>query len=275
MTPSSREEASDLPQDSTQGGTGHADTNTEQQERAMTLSSFIRSPSQRALRTCLLLLLTLAAGWTDALSYLTVDRVFASFVTGSMLFVGISIAQRNTALLVRAGAAILLLLVGITFGSRCLQLLPARQSAGYWRRALARYLLGEGLVLLAFALVWSLVGQLAPHPAVQIILLGMGAFGMGLQGALLGAFNIVDVNTVAMTATELPFGIRLAQRIGRQSVRQPAGTSAPFLATLMLSYTLAALGFTLAMPIHGMAFVPCLLVAGAVVVLAIPARRGA
>jgi uncharacterized membrane protein YoaK (UPF0700 family) len=240
-------ESPDFLQDSAR----RADADSEGREGAVTLTTFIGAPSQRALRTCLLVLLTLAAGWTDALCCLAVGRVFASFMTGNILFVGLSIAQGNTALLVRACAAILLFLVSITLGSLYLQTLPARQPVGSWRSTLAQYLLGEWLILLAFALVWSLTGNLAQHPAVQVVLLGIAAFGMGLRGALFGAFNILDVNTVAMTGTELLLGVRLAQRIGKQSVDRPAGTSAPFLVVLMLSYTLAAL--VLALPCRGSA----------------------
>jgi uncharacterized membrane protein YoaK (UPF0700 family) len=263
------------PPDFLQGSTGRADRDVGQGGGAVTITTFIEAPSQRALRAGLLLLLTLAAGWTDTLSYLVVGRVWASFMTGNILFVGISIAQGNTALLLREGVAIVLFLVSLTLGSRYLQTLPARQPAGKWRRTLAQYLLSEGLILLAFALVWLLAGGPAQHPAAQVVLLGIAAFGMGLQGALFGAFNILDVTTVALTGTEVLLGIRLAQRIARQSVDQPGGTSAPFLVALMLSYALAALVVALAIPRFGLvpAFIPCLLVAVAVVVLVTPGRR--
>ena len=271
MTSPSAGESPDFLQDGTRRA---ADADSEGQEGAMTLPAFIVAPSQRALRAGLLVLLTLAAGWMDALCYLAVGRVFASFMTGNILFIGISIAQGNTALLVRACTALLLFLVSITLGTLYLQALPALQGAGIWRSTLARYLLGEGLILLAFALVWLLAGNRVQQLAVQVVLLGIAAFGMGLQAALLGAFNILDVNTVALTGTELLLGIRLAQRIGRQSVDHPDVTGVPFLVTWMLSYTLAALTVALAVPWTGTAFIPCLLVAAAVVVVLVTPTRG-
>jgi uncharacterized membrane protein YoaK (UPF0700 family) len=249
----------------------------EEHEHEVTLPAFVVAPSQRVLRAGLLVLLTLAAGWTDALCYLAVGRVFASFMTGNILFIGISIAQGNIALLVRACTALLLFLVSITLGTLYLQELPALQRAGIWRSTLAWYLLGEGLILLAFALVWLLAGNLVQQLAVQVVLLGIAAFGMGLQAALLGAFNILDVNTVALTGTELLLGIRLAQRIGRQSVDHPDVTGAPFLVTWMLSYTLAALAvaLTLAVPWIGAAFIPFLLVMGATLVVLVTPEQEA
>ena len=270
MDASTSGESPDVPQDSAR----RADADTEGQVGAVTMATFVAALCRSTFRTRLLLLLTLtlAAGWTDALSYLAVGRVFASFMTGNILFIGISIAQGNLALLLRAGVTVVLFLVGLTLGSRYLQTLPIRQPVASWRSTFARYLLGEGLILLAFALVWSLAGDLAQHPAVQVVLLGIAAFGMGLQGALLGAFNILNVNTVALTGTELLLGVRLAQRIGRQSADQPggAGTNALFLVALMLAYALAALVVALAVPWIGTEFIPCLLVAGAVVVLLTP-----
>ena len=194
---------------------------TERQESALTLSRYIVAPSQRTLRISLLLLLTSAAGWTDVLCYLAVGRVFASFMTGNILFVGISIAQGNRALLVRAVVAILLLFVGITLGSLYLQRLPARQTLEGWRRTLVRYLAVEGGVLLAFALLWSLVGNLAQRPTAQVGLLGVAAFAMGLQGALVGAFNIPSVVTVALTGTDG----HTAGAADRQAIRRLADQS--------------------------------------------------
>jgi uncharacterized membrane protein YoaK (UPF0700 family) len=252
-------------------GAPHA---AETHEGAATLQEFIEAPSRRALRTCLLLLLTLAAGWTDVLCYLAVGRVWATIMSGNILFVGLSIAQGNTGLLVRAGTALVLFFVSIMLGSLYLQTLPARQSVESWRSTLDRYLLVEGLVLLAFALLWSLAGNPTQNPAMQVVFLGIAAFGMGLQGALFGAINILDVNSVALTGTVLLLGIRLAQRIGRQSVDQPGGTSAPFLLTLILSYILAALVVAQAMPWLGTPFIPCLLVTVAVVVVLVMPSEG-
>jgi uncharacterized membrane protein YoaK (UPF0700 family) len=268
MTASTSGESSDFPQDHTR----HSDMNAEQREGAVTIMAFIEAPSRRAVRAGVLLTLTLAAGWTDALCYLALGRAWASFMTGNILFIGISIAQGNTALLLRDVVAVVVFLASLTLSAIYLQTRPTQQAVRGWRSTLARYLLVEGLILLAFALLWQLTGNPAQHPATQVVLLGVAALGMGLQGALFGAINILDVNTVALTGTELLLGMRLAQRIGRQSVDQPGGTSAPFLVVLMLSYALAALVVALALPRTGTAFIPCLLVAAAVVVVLVTSR---
>jgi len=240
----------------------------------VTLKAFVAASPQRALRSRLVLLLTLSAGWTDALCYLDLGRVFSSFVTGNILFVGLSLAQGNAALFVRAAVAVLIFLASVTLGSLSLGRQPDRQSPRGWRMALACYLLVEGLVLLAFALLWQLTGNPAQHPAVQVVLLSIAAFGMGLQGALVGAFNILDVTSVALTGTELLLGMWLARRIGGQAAEPRGGTSALFLLALMLSYTLAALVVVLASPWISTPFIPCLLVTSAVLVVFVAPREG-
>jgi len=256
------------------GAERYGERHTEGHEHEVTLKAFVAASPQRALRSRLVLLMTLAAGWTDALCYVALGRVFASFMTGNILFVGLSIPEGNTALLVRAGAAILFFLVSITLGSLYLQRLPARQPVGMWRRTLTRYLVVEGLILLAFGLLWLLAGNPAQHPALQVVLLGIAAFGMGLQGALVAAFNIPDVVSVALTGTELLLGMRLAQRIGRQAADSGGRTSVSFLLALMLSYTLAALVVVLAAPwIGATPFIPCLLVTVAILVILLTSER--
>jgi hypothetical protein len=136
-----------------------------------------------------------------------------------------------------------------------------------WRATLARHLLVEALILLAFARLWALSGDLVQHPERQLVLLGVAAVGMGWQGALVAACDIPKVVSVALTGTELLLGIRLAQRIGRHAADRTGRTSAPILLTLMLTYTLAAFIVALAQPWIGVAFVPCLLVVGAVVLV--------
>jgi uncharacterized membrane protein YoaK (UPF0700 family) len=224
------------------------------------------------IRTRLVLLLTLAAGWTDALSYLYLDKVFSSFMSGNILFIGLALAQGNGALLVRAILAVLVFFCGITLGSLYLgrgsQVEPREGS----RTTIARYLLVEVLVLLAFAILWQLTGTPANQSVTQVVLLGMAAFAMGLQGALIATFNLPDILSVALTAVVVLLGMRIAHGIGRQTTDQPGRTSSSFLVVLLLSYTLAALVAAL---LISTPFIPCIIVAAAILaVLVTPAWEG-
>jgi len=253
-----------------------ADADTERDTGAVTLTAWVQEPSRHALRTRLLLLLTFAAGWTDALSYLSLDKVFSSFMTGNLLFVGIALVQGNGALLVRAALALVVFLGGVTVGSVSLGRLPQRQSPREWHGTLAHYLTLEGALLLVFAIVWAISGDPTRHPVTQVILLCIAACAMGVQGGLVGAFAIPDVVSVALTGTVLLLGQRLAQALGRRGGDQPGGTTPLFLLALLLSYTLAALLVTLATSFVGIVFVPCLVVAAIILLLLMaPDRRGA
>ncbi len=278
MLPSSAGDVPGFLKGGAQDGLSRAGRHAEPRERTVTLPALFAAPTQRALRSrmlSLLLLLTLAAGWTDALCYLALGGVFASFMTGNILFIGLSIGQGNTALLVRTSTVVLLFLVSITLSSLYLQSLPAQMPPESWRGTLARYLLVQGLILLAFALVWALGGSPAQDLTRQVVLLGIAAVGMGTQGALVAKFAILDVVSVAMTGTELLLGIRLAQLIGRQPANRQAATSVLFLVALILLYSLAALIVALTMSWIGAVFIPCALVVVAVAALEVPPRNRA
>src|SRR5260221_599903 len=76
----------------------------------ITLPDLLRAPHERGRIGLLLLLLTLTAAWIDMLSYLSLGRVFASFMTGNILFIGLGVAQGNSGLLIRALVAVLVAL---------------------------------------------------------------------------------------------------------------------------------------------------------------------
>jgi uncharacterized membrane protein YoaK (UPF0700 family) len=142
---------------------------------------------------CLLLLLTFNAGWTDTLCYLSLSHVFSSFMTGNFLFLGLALAQGKRGLLVRAVIAVLVYLIGVMCGSFCLGRAPQQAIWPRWLTTLFRYLLMEWMAFLVFALWREATGDLASHAGTQIILLTLAAFAMGLQGAMVQAFEIPGV----------------------------------------------------------------------------------
>src|SRR6266566_9425700 len=202
-----------------------------------TLQELLRAPHERGRIGLLLLLLTLTAAWIDMLSYLSLGRVFASFMTGNILFIGLGVVQGNSGLLLRALVAVLVFLVGVTFGSFCLERAPQQQTGTAWPHTFARYLLMEWLLLLVYAILWRVTSNLSQQAGVQILLLGMAALGMGIQGALVWAFKIPGVVADALTATLITLGQRLAQGIGHPGPQsQEWRWSGLFLALLCLIY---------------------------------------
>jgi uncharacterized membrane protein YoaK (UPF0700 family) len=240
----------------------------------ITLQDLLRTPHERGRIGLLLLLLTLTAAWIDMLSFLSLGRVFASFMTGNLLFIGLGAAQGNSGLLLRALVAVLVFLVGAAFGSFCLGRAPQQQTGTAWHYTFARYLLLEWLLLLVYAVIWRVTSNLSQQTGVQILLLCMAALGMGIQGALVWAFNIPGVVADALTATLITLGQRLAQGLGhRGPERQERGWSSMFLALLCLIYVVSAFVVALTSAFILTPVVPAIVVTIAICALLVPSRQ--
>src|SRR5215207_9443594 len=69
-------------------------------------------------RPALLVGITAAAGWLDALAFLHLGKVFISFMSGNLLFVGIGAGTGDGGLTVRAGVVLAAFLLGTAIGAR-------------------------------------------------------------------------------------------------------------------------------------------------------------
>jgi uncharacterized membrane protein YoaK (UPF0700 family) len=240
----------------------------------ITLPDLLGALHERGRIALLILLLTLTAAWIDMLSYLSLGRVFASFMTGNILFIGLGVAQGNSGLLLRALVAVLVFLVAVACGSFCLGRVPQQQTETAWRNTFVRYLLMEWLLLLVYAIIWRVTGNLSQQAAVQILLLCIAALGMGIQGALVMAFNIPGVVADALTGTVILLGQRFAQGLehpGPQS-REWRWNSL-FLALLCLVYVASALVVALTSAFMLTPVVPVIVVTIAILALLFPSRQ--
>ena len=240
----------------------------------VTLPDLLRAPHERGRIGLLLLLLTLTAAWIDMLSYLSLGRVFASFMTGNILFIGLGVAQGNSGLLIRALVAVLVFLVGVAFGSFYLACAPQQQTGPAWHHTFVRYLLLEWLLLLVYAIIWRVTSHLSQQAGVQILLLCVAALGMGIQGALVWAFKIPGVVADALTATLITLGQRLAQDLdhpGPQS--QEWRWSSMLMVLLCLIYVASALVVALTSAFILTPVVPVIVVTIAIFALLFPARQ--
>jgi uncharacterized membrane protein YoaK (UPF0700 family) len=247
-------------------------TPADSEGNASRLADLLRAPHERGRLGLLIALLTLTAAWIDMLSYLSLGRVFASFMTGNILFIGLGVAQGNSGLLIRALVAVLVFLVGVTFGSFCLGCAPQRQTGPAWHNTFVRYLLMEWLLLLVYAIIWRVTSNLSQQAGVQILLLCVAALGMGIQGALVQAFNIPGVVADALTGTLITLGQRLAQSIGHPGPESQEWSSI-FLALLCLIYVASALVVALTSAFILTPVVPVIVVTIAIFALLFPARQ--
>ena len=241
-----------------------------------TLPGLLAQPHERGRLGVLIALLTLVAAWIDMLSYLFLGHVFASFMTGNFLFIGLGAAQGNSGLLIRALVAVLALLGGVTFGSFYLGRVAQQQSETAWHRTFARYLLMEWLLLLVYAILWRVTSNLSQQAGVQIVLLAVAALGMGIQGALIMALKIPGVVGDALTATVIVLGQHLAQNLDHQAPEsQEWRWSGLFMALLCLIYVGTAFVVALTSAFALTAVVPVTVVTIVIVTLLVPLRRSA
>lgn len=228
-------------------------------------------PHERIRIVVLVLLLTLNAGWVDALAYLLLGHVFASFLSGNFIFIGTSLVQGKSELLIRAVLAVLGSFVGSTLGSLWLQRAQGGRTEPTWRNTHVPLLLMEAVVLLAFAVVWGVSGDVTEHGATEVVLLVLAALAMGIQGALVAAFDLPGVVANALTGTVLTLGRRLARRVEHREVASPEGKWwSLFLAVLPLLYTASAITVALTAASGLPPVVPVLLLTVAIVSLHVP-----
>jgi uncharacterized membrane protein YoaK (UPF0700 family) len=156
-------------------------------------------------RYAFLIGLTGAAGTVDALAFLYLGKVFNSFQSGNVLFLGLGAGAGNGGLIVRAGAVLAAFFAGAAAGSR---LIGSRLSPRGSQRPELGILAIEAALLAAFAAIWLAVGTPADHPVARVVLLALGAGAMGIQVAFALALKIPNVVTVALTATLAYLGQR-------------------------------------------------------------------
>lgn len=143
-----------------------------------------------------LLLLTLATGIVDAVSYLALDRVFTGNMTGNVLFIGFALTGEGGIPLLNNLIALLGFLIGALIAARALR---GRDHASRLPTG-NLVVLGCGAVLtLALGVFWLVVGTL--DESTMLLITAVLAIVMGAQAASVRATGIADVSTIVVTST--------------------------------------------------------------------------
>jgi uncharacterized membrane protein YoaK (UPF0700 family) len=143
----------------------------------------------------LLLVLTVVTGVVDAVSILSLGRVFVANMTGNVVFVGFALAGAPGFSLSASVFALAGFLVGAAVGG----VLASRQSAG--RTALLRSGVATELVLVALALVIAIVAG-APFGTVsRAAIAATVAAAMGIQNSVARRLAVPDLTTTVLTMT--------------------------------------------------------------------------
>lgn len=146
--------------------------------------------------TVALLVLTVATGAIDGVSYLALDRVFTGNMTGNVLFIGFGLVGVPGIPVVNNLVALLTFMLGAAVGSR----VTRRNRHGTVLPAASLVVLTVGTALtLGLAVTWLLVGALSTP--VMVAITGLLALLLGAQAAAVRHTGIRDLSTVVVTMT--------------------------------------------------------------------------
>jgi uncharacterized membrane protein YoaK (UPF0700 family) len=198
-----------------------------------------RAPS-RAQRSSLkgdarLLVLALAGGCVDAISYLGLGKVFTANMTGNTVLLAVALVKGTGADAARASVA----LGGFCLGAAVGVTLIGRSDTPWPRRARRAFCL-ELVALVSLLVLWAAIGV----ASIRYALIAIAGVAMGAQSASVRASDVRGVNTTYMTSTLLNAIARVVERArGRREqpkAGQPeAGPSLPGAA--WLTYAIGAL----------------------------------
>lgn len=142
-----------------------------------------------------LLLLTASTGVIDADSYLALDHVFTGNMTGNVLFIGFALAGVAGIPFVNNSIALVGFVVGTIVGGR----IVGRGHPKTLPRVSAVTLLCGGILALALATTWTLLGTLAQP--ILLVLTFLLACVMGSQVSAVRPIGNSDVTTIVVTNT--------------------------------------------------------------------------
>ncbi len=152
--------------------------------------------AQRA-RDRLLVILAVTTGATDAAAFERLGHVFASVITGNLIVLGVSSVSRDGRLALLAGCVLTAYALGVFLAA------PRREVApGAWPSAATVALLGDLVLLVAFAVLWEIA---AGHPGrgMQIPLLATAAGAMGVQSTAIRRLDNLTTTYLTSTLTGL------------------------------------------------------------------------
>jgi uncharacterized membrane protein YoaK (UPF0700 family) len=141
--------------------------------------------------------LTLASGAADAIAFLGLGKVFSSFMTGNLVFLGLRIGGSGNPDVPRVLTALPAFAAGVFLAVRIVE--PSR-GAAIWPRRVSVALAFGALAQSAFVGGW-LATSGRPSAAAGDVLMGLSALAFGIQSAAVMSLDVKAVFTTAATAT--------------------------------------------------------------------------
>ena len=179
-----------------------------------------------ALKYTLVLLLTGAAGYVDAVSYLALGRVFTANMTGNTVLLGLAIVEGDGGAVIRTALALGAFIGGTAIGA---WLVHRNEAPAHWPRGVT-LALGFECVLLA-----ALAGD---RSSMLIGRVALASLAMGIQSAAARRLDVFGLATTFMTGTITS----LVSLIARHGIGPSAmGHGKRVLATAWAVYVLGAM----------------------------------
>jgi uncharacterized membrane protein YoaK (UPF0700 family) len=173
------------------------------------------------IRNTLLLLLTCAAGYVDAIGYRGLDRVFTANMTGNTVLLGLALVEADSQATLRSGLALAGFLVGSALGAWIIQ---RGQPASIWPLPVTVALALEWVILLAFAIGSLWASQMFSIPTARAVLIVLSALAMGVQSAAVRRLDVSGIATTYLTGTLTTCVTRFVGRVHRVSLSAPGAT---------------------------------------------------
>jgi len=214
--------------------------------RPATFARLVADPAHGPL-PALMLALTVLTGVVDAVSILSLGRVFVANMTGNVVFVGFALAGAPGFSLSASLSALAGFLVGAALGGRTVERL------GTHRGRLLAVVSGAELVLVLAALLAAGLAGPQPGAGARVAIAALLALAMGAQNATVRQLKVFDLTTTVLTMTLTGIAADYRQRDRFAIVRRLlavaamlAGATAGALLVLDVDDT-AALGLAVAL----------------------------
>jgi uncharacterized membrane protein YoaK (UPF0700 family) len=154
-------------------------------------------------RNRLLVGLSFSTGAVDMICFLAFGKVFAAFMTGNIVFLGLGVVSSLGPDLGRVIVAMLGFAVGVVFSAKLVR--PVADGAvEVWPRRVSIALAVVAAAQAVFLVLWLAIAGYPPT-VVGDIMIGIFAVAMGIQMDAIRSLGVPEISTTAATATMVSF----------------------------------------------------------------------
>jgi uncharacterized membrane protein YoaK (UPF0700 family) len=172
----------------------------------------------------MLVLLAVAAGCVDAVSFLGLGQVLTAAMTGNTVLLGLALGRADGLGALRSIVALLAFFAGVMLGAA----IARRDPPGpIWSPVLAAALALEFVLLVGLASAWHLVAGAERWVDARFPLIAAAGLAMGIQSAVAYRIGVPGIATTYVTGTMTSLATRLVGRLRMRAARSDRVESPP------------------------------------------------